>query len=85
MAKRVSEFLQNRSKWTSNKRNAKVGNVVILKAQNVLRNKWSIEVIIKTITSSDGNVRSVIVRTNEKEYVCRRRPSLGAEETGHLD
>ncbi len=54
--------LQTRSKWTEKKRNLQVGDVLLLKEDDVGRNKWPIGLVVNTFPSDDGLVRSVEVR-----------------------
>jgi len=51
--------LQTRQKWTNIKRNFQVGDVVLLKEENIPRNIWPIARIIETFPNDDGLVRSV--------------------------
>ena len=50
-----------RQKWHHLKRNMKVGDVVIIKDSNSLRDEWKIGRITKVLPSDDGVVRRVIV------------------------
>ena len=54
--------LQTRQKWTNEKRNFQVGDVVLLKEENISRNNWPIARIDKTFPSDDGLVRTVELR-----------------------
>ena len=49
---------QSRQKWNSSKRNCKVGDIVLLKAE-AKRNRWPMAKIIATNKGTDGFVRSV--------------------------
>ncbi|XP_036952751.1 uncharacterized protein LOC119018863 isoform X1 [Acanthopagrus latus] len=55
--------LQGRRKWTKDKPNVKVGDVVLLKDSQAHRNEWPIGLVIKTLPSNDERVRKVEVRT----------------------
>lgn len=57
-----TEFLQNlqiRSKWNSIRRNIFVGDIVLLKDDNVSRNQWRMGRVVETTEGSDGLVRKV--------------------------
>ena len=56
--KEVLMTLQSRQKWNSSKRNCKVGDIVLLKAE-AERNRWPMAKIIATNKGTDGFVRSV--------------------------
>ncbi|XP_029564276.1 uncharacterized protein LOC115159007 [Salmo trutta] len=51
--------LQRRRKWTAEKPNVKVGDVVLLKDSQVHRNDWPVGLVVKTFTSNDKKVRKV--------------------------
>ena len=53
--------LKGRSKWTKERRNLVVGEVVLLKEKNVARGDWRIAVVRRLCPSSDGLVRKVVV------------------------
>ena len=56
------EFLQNlqvRQKWTRPQRDAKIGDIVILKDENLPRNQWSLARIVDVFPSADGFIRKV--------------------------
>ncbi|CAB4011613.1 Hypothetical predicted protein [Paramuricea clavata] len=60
-----NEFLQNlqpRQKWTKEKRNFKEGDVVLLKDNDLPRNKWSLAKVLDTQTDEQGLVRAVSLR-----------------------
>ncbi|XP_060596015.1 uncharacterized protein LOC132750093 [Ruditapes philippinarum] len=62
-----TEYLNNlqvRSKWISAKRNIKVNDVVLVKDENMPRNKWRMAVVETANPDSDGMVRKVSVKTN---------------------
>ena len=56
------EFLQNlqiRQKWTRPQRDVKIGDIVILKDENLPRNQWSLARIVDVFPSADGFIRKV--------------------------
>ena len=60
-----NEFLQNlhqRQKWTKEKRNFKEGDVVLLKDNDLPRNKWSLAKVLDTQADEQGLVRTVSLR-----------------------
>ena len=66
-ARDVLPTLVPRKKWTVERRNVQVGDVVILEDANVVRGVWKLGRIVETYTA-DGLVRSVLVRTSTGEY-----------------
>ncbi|XP_071963456.1 uncharacterized protein [Antedon mediterranea] len=64
--------MQSRSKWTSPKRNFKVGDVVLLKGDNVPRNIWELAKVIALHPSDDGLVRKVSVFVGRRQSVLER-------------
>ena len=74
--------LQGRTKWTKDRKNVAIGDVVIIKAKNTKRNVWPTGIIEVVETSSDGVVRSCQVRTTKGTYrraVCDLILLVGAE------
>ena len=68
--KEYLQQLQTRTKWSTNtKREAKVGDVMLLKDENSQRNNWKMAVVTKTQAGSDSVVRSVTIRCGNTEYV----------------
>ena len=55
--------LQNRTKWTKEKENVKIGTMVILREDNVPPLKWKMGRIVNTISGKEGKVRVVEVKT----------------------
>ncbi len=51
--------LQIRSKWQKPKRNLSVGDIVILRDDNLTRNDWKLARVVEVYPSQDGYVRSV--------------------------
>lgn len=62
--------LQSRQKWNSASKNFVVNDVVLVKDDGA-RNEWSLARIIRTKTSDDGNVRSVILITSKQKEIER--------------
>ena len=60
--KEYLQSMQTRSKWTEQKRNFETGDVVLLKDQDAIRNRWPMGVIVNTFPGEDGLVRTVEVR-----------------------
>ena len=56
----------SRKKWTDPKRNAQVGDVVLIKDKNLPRLEWSTGTITEAITAQDGLVRRVIVQPHKR-------------------
>ena len=64
-ARWVKEYLpmlQERQKWLKQRRNFKVGDLVIIKDANIPRGKWPKALVQDTFPDSDGVVRQVLVR-----------------------
>ena len=53
--------LQTRKKWTAPQRDMQVGDVVIIKDDNVPRNSWPLGKVVETYASEDNHVRKVRV------------------------
>ena len=67
--------LQQRRKWTGNRRNVVVGDVVLI-SENAPRDEWSLARIIETFPDREGNVRRVRLRTKKKKELERHVNSL---------
>ena len=61
--------LQSRTKWCENKRNIQVGDVVLVKGDNVIRNQWKLALVNKVVPSDDNNIRTVEIRQAGKYYL----------------
>ena len=64
------EFLQTlqvREKWNEERRNFEVGDIVLLKDEDVRRNQWPMARVVEVFPSSDGLVRSVKVQIASKD------------------
>ena len=60
--KEYLQLLQPRQKWTSDKRNLKVDDVVLLKEEGVVRGHWPMGRVTEVHPSDDGLIRSVSVQ-----------------------
>ena len=56
--KEYVHILQNRSKWVKPQKNLKVGDVVLIKDDQVNRNQWKLGRVVEVKFSDDGFVRS---------------------------
>ena len=56
------QLLQTRSKWTKERENVKVGDIVLLRDKTETRNKWPLGRIVSVKKSQDNLVRSVEVK-----------------------
>jgi hypothetical protein len=68
----LKEYLPSltlRSKWTQVQRNHMSGDLVLLADENLPRGQWQLGRIVDVKTSSDGNVRTVSVKTLSGTYV----------------
>ena len=66
--------LQSRSKWVASSRNMKVGDIVMIKDDNLPRNQWKLGIVTAAEPGDDGLVRKVSLKTrssslNEKGTV----------------
>lgn len=55
--------LLNRPKWNNKLTNFQVGDLVIIKEDNIAPSRWQLGRIIETITGPDNLVRSVVLKT----------------------
>ena len=55
--------LQERQKWMKPRPNLEIGDLVLMKQDNVPRNQWPLGLVTRTHKSDDGLVRCVDVRT----------------------
>ena len=60
--------MQNRQKWADSKRNFRVGDVVLLKEEGVVRGQWPMGRVLEVYPSEDGLVRSISVKTGKSTY-----------------
>ncbi|KAG1650686.1 hypothetical protein GQR58_027818 [Nymphon striatum] len=59
----VFPALVPRSKWKIEKRNVRVGDIVVVQDINVVRGKWRIGRIVEVFPGSDGRIRNVRIRS----------------------
>ncbi|XP_062538691.1 uncharacterized protein LOC134206966 [Armigeres subalbatus] len=60
--------LHNRTKWTKQRDNIKIGTMVIVKEDNLPPQKWQLARVVEIFPGSDGNVRVVTVRTKDGSF-----------------
>ena len=60
--------LQCRSKWCKDSPNVGCGDLLILKDKNLKRNDWKTGIVTKVFPSSDGVVRSCLLKTAQGIY-----------------
>ena len=60
------QLLQARSKWTKERENLKVGDIVLLHDKTEQRNKWPLGLIVSVKMSQDKLVRSVNVKVYKR-------------------
>ncbi|XP_068237239.1 uncharacterized protein [Palaemon carinicauda] len=60
--------LQKRQKWLKERRNVRVGDVVLMVKENEARCYWPLARVVQTKVGKDGLVRTVTVRREGKEY-----------------
>lgn len=59
--------LQQRNKWGALKENIKVGDVCLIKQENVLPNVWPLAVVLEVFAGKDGAVRVARLKTKNGE------------------
>ena len=62
--KEYLQLLQPRQKWTEERRNLQVNDVVLLKEEGVVRGHWPMGRVTEVHPSEDGLVRSVSIQVN---------------------
>lgn len=60
--------LIERSKWTQNRENVKVGSVVLVKMENLPPTHWPLARVTQTFNGDDGRVRNVEIRIGNATY-----------------
>merc|ERR1711973_942053 len=63
--KEYLQSLQPRQKWTEERRNLQVGDVVLLKEEGAGRCHWPIARVCEVHKSKDGHVRSVSLKVRD--------------------
>ena len=63
--------LQERQKWHRPRRNAQVGDLVLVVDQDLPRGKWHLARIVRVIQGKDGLVRTVEVKTGSSSSLLR--------------
>ncbi|XP_037394566.1 uncharacterized protein LOC119263501 [Pygocentrus nattereri] len=64
------EYLSNialRQQWHAPRRNVAVGDIVILKEEDVPRNEWKLAKVVEALEDDDGLVRKVTVQIGERK------------------
>ncbi|XP_051813869.1 uncharacterized protein LOC127536725 [Acanthochromis polyacanthus] len=51
--------LQQKSKWTKNRRNTRINDIVLLQEDSVPRNQWKLAKVVEVTPGADGRVRKV--------------------------
>ena len=64
--------LQERHKWRSRQPNIKVGDIVLIEKENVLKHRWPLARVKELISGMDGKIRTVKVKTAKGETVLKR-------------
>lgn len=63
--------LRNRKKWRQVSQNIKIGDIVLLKEDNVPPTTWPMGMVVQVHPGKDGLVRVVTIKTNK---TCLQRP-----------
>ena len=66
--KEYLQLLQERQKWTSEKRNMMIGDVVLMKEEGDKRNQWPMGRVVEVHPSKDGLVRSITLRAGNSTF-----------------
>ena len=61
--------LAQRRKWTVQRGNLKVGDVVLVQGENAPRGRWPLARVLETYTGKDGLVRSVKIQMKGRTFV----------------
>ena len=64
-------LLQERQKWSSVRRDVRVGDIVLTLDERLPRGSWPLGRVLEVTLSKDGRVRQALVKTEQGEY---RRP-----------
>ena len=64
--KEYLQSLQERQEWNTRRRNFVIGDIVILKTMDILRNKWPMAKVTATKSDQNGLVRSVYLKIGDR-------------------
>ena len=64
--------LQERQKWKTRQPNIRVGDLVLLETDHVLKHRWPVARVKEIITGKDGQIRSVTVKTADGKTPLKR-------------
>ncbi|VDI02048.1 Hypothetical predicted protein [Mytilus galloprovincialis] len=64
-------LLQQRRKWTEDRRDLIEGDVILLKDKNICRTQWPVGIIVNSFKSSDEHVRKAEVRFTKQYTLCK--------------
>ena len=64
--------LQTRQKWTERKRNFQIGDIVLMKENNIRRQEWPLAKVVETFPDLDGMVRSVNLKVPTATATLKR-------------
>ena len=70
-AKEYLPILQERQKWTAERRDVRIGDIVLTFDERLPRGTWPLGKVVAVTRSKDGRVRQAVVKTENGEY---RRP-----------
>lgn len=62
---------QQRQKWVKPRRNLAIGDIVLLKDNNVQRNQWPLALVIEAKEDQDGLVRKVKLRVSNNKAIMK--------------
>jgi len=65
--------MQKQNKWSDLQRNLRIGDVVLIKDQNLFVRTWSLALVTNIHPGADGRVRAVTLKTFKGYYT---RPSV---------
>ncbi|XP_034567767.1 uncharacterized protein LOC117832644 [Notolabrus celidotus] len=65
-SKEYLSSLQQRHKWTVPRRNLEVGDLVLIRDKQMIRNCWPLAIVTATFPGKDGRVRKVEVKTTNQ-------------------
>ena len=69
------QSLQPRQKWVATRRNLHVGDIVIMKDDNLPRNRWKLALVEETYPDDDGLVRKVRLKIADRNLDKNGRPT----------